>query len=125
MTATAWAHLPNAVLIDRVVATMTQRPKVGDAAWAATWDAAWDAAQKAARKAAWDSARGTVLEAAWRAAHGPAHGPAWDAVVALIAWDDAGPLLDTPMPALRLYAANGSHAAILILPAAAALGDNS
>jgi len=43
-------------------------------------------------------------------------------IFALIAWDDASLMLDVPVPALRLFAANGSHAAVLMLPAAIAFG---
>ena len=132
MTATEWAHLPNAALIDRVVADVAQRPEVWAAAWDATWDAArsaaWTAAHDAAMDAARSAARGAARDAAWDAGarvHDEAHDAAWDALLALIAWDDAGPLLDTPVPALRLYAANGSHAAVLMLPAAIALGETA
>jgi hypothetical protein len=41
---TAWAHLPNAAHIDRVLASLAATPK------------AWGAAQDAARGAAWDAA---------------------------------------------------------------------
>ena len=70
-------------------------------AWVAAWDAAWDAA----RGAAWDAARG----AAWGAARG--------AIAALIAWDDCAYLLDSDVEAVRIYAALGVNAAILLLPA--------
>ena len=125
MTATAWAHLPNAALIDRILTDAAQRPEAWAAARAAARAAASDAARSAARGAAWEAAQKAARKAARSAAWGAAHDAAWGAVLALIAWDDAGLLLDTPVPALRLYAANGSPVAILILPAAAALGDNS
>jgi hypothetical protein len=131
MTTTAWAHLPNAALIDRVLADMAQRPKVWaaarEAAWGGAWVAAWDAAWVAAWEAALDAARGTARSAALDAALDAdvAWGTVRDAILALIAWDDAGLLLDTPVPALRLYAANGSHAAVLMLPAAIALGETA
>ena len=65
MKPTAWAHLPNAALIDHLLRALPTLP-------VATWVAAWDAA----RDAAWDAAR----VAAWAAV--------WAALVALIAWDD-------------------------------------
>jgi hypothetical protein len=135
MTATEWAHLPNAALIDRILADVAQRPKVWaaareaarEAAWGGAWVAAWDAVRNAARDAALDAvqdaARAAARAAALDAAHDSAGGAAGGAVLALIAWDDACLLLDTPVPALRLYAANGSHAALLMLPAAIALGE--
>ena len=116
-TTTAWAHLPNAAHIDRILADAAQRPEVWGAAWDAVWDAVWDAA----REAAWSAAWGAALDAARNAARSAA----LDALLALIAWDDASLMLDTPVPALRLYAANGSHAAVLMLLAAIALGDHS
>jgi hypothetical protein len=133
MTTTAWAHLPNAALIDRILTDAAQRPEAWAAARAAARAAASDAARSAARGAAWEAAQKAARKAARSAAWGAAHDAAWGAareaargaILALIVWDDAGPLLDTPVPALRLYAANGSHAAVLMLPAAIALGDNS
>lgn len=125
MTTTAWAHLPNAALIDRVLEDAAQRPKVWVAALDAAMDAVRNAARAAALDAALDAARDVALDAARDAALDATRDVAWgavrDAVLALIAWDDAGPLLDTPVPALRLYAANGSHAAVLMLPATLAL----
>ena len=129
MTATEWAHLPNAALIDRILADVKRRPEVWAAAWEAALDATWAAALDAALDAAWeaalDAAWVAARDAAWDAAREAARGAAHGAVLALIAWDDAGPLLDTPVPALRLYAANGSHAALLMLPAAIALGETA
>ena len=53
---TAWAHLPNAAHIDRVLASLAATPKAWTAAWDAARDAAWDAAWGAAGNAAWDAA---------------------------------------------------------------------
>ena len=61
---TAWAHLPNAALIDWVMADVKERPQVWAAARTATRGAAWDAARTATRGAAWDAA----WDAAWTAA---------------------------------------------------------
>jgi FAD/FMN-containing dehydrogenase len=63
VTATEWAHLPNAALIDRILADVAQRPKVWaaareaarEAAWGGAWVAAWDAVRNAARDAALDA----------------------------------------------------------------------
>ena len=44
---TAWAHLPNAALIDEVLASLEAHPK--------KWDTARGAAWGAARGAAWDA----------------------------------------------------------------------
>ena len=142
MTTTEWAHLPNAAHIDRVIADMAQRPDAWDEAWKVqqpevweVWTDAWLAAimaeqrrrhiQGYAERAAVDAAWKAVWNAAGEWVHDEAREAARGAILALAAWDDAGPFLDTPVPALRLYAANGSPVAILILPAAAALGDHS
>ena len=48
---TAWAHLPNATHIDRVLADLKQHPERWRAAWGAARDAAWGAV---AALVAWD-----------------------------------------------------------------------
>ena len=113
MTTTEWAHLPNAKHIDRILADMRAHPQrwsaARGAARSAALGAAWDAARSAARSAAWGAAWGAVLGAAWDAARG--------ACAALVAWDDAGDLLDLPVDAVRLLAGVGHHSAVLMLPA--------
>ena len=136
----AWADLPNAALIDELLAAMrdaawtaardaawtaaldTARAAARDAARAAALDAARDAAWNAARDAAWNAAR----DAAWAAALGAAWNAAWNAVAALIAWDDAAELYPLTPAQLRLAAAllpdndHRRHAAVLLLPYAIA-----
>ena len=130
---TAWAHLPNATHIDRVLASLTATPEVWkatrdatrDAAWGATRGAALDAARDVARDAARDAARTAALDAARTAALDAAWTTTWDAardaIAALIAWDDCGVFLDMPPDAVRLMAASGHHPAVLLLPAAIVL----
>lgn len=99
---TAWAHLPNAQHIDRVLMHLNQHPD--------RWSAA--------RGAAWSAARG----AAWDAARDAARGAAWDAVTALIAWDDCAYLLGQTPDFLRgCINLIGDHKAILLLPAVIAV----
>ena len=99
---TAWAHLPNATHIDRVLAHLKQHPD------------RWGAARGAARGAAWGAAR----DAAWGAAWGAAR----DAVAALIAWDDRAYLLDqTPELLQAQINLVGDHGAVLLLPAVVAM----
>jgi hypothetical protein len=125
----AWDHLPNAKLIDRVLADLRARPQVWDAArdaaLDAALDAAWDAARGAARGAAWGAARGAARGAAWGAARVAAWTAAWGACAALVAWDDSALMLDMPVDAVRLLAASGHHPAVLMLPACIALGSNA
>ena len=143
---TAWAHLPNAAHIDRVLAHLKQHPDRWDAAWDTARGAAWDAAWDTARGAAWNAARGAAWDAAWsaaRAAWDAARGPAWDAawdaawaaawdaargaargvIAALVAWDDCAYLLDQTPDFLRaqINLVDGHHQAILLLPAVIAM----
>jgi len=87
MTTKAWAHLPNAAHIDRMLASVKKNPEKWSTARSLTHDAAWDEA----REAAWDAAGGAVQgeirnkawdeawDAAWNAVQGAAWGTAWGA----------------------------------------------
>ena len=113
-TPTAWAHLPNAALIDKLLAALPTVPDAAlgaalgaargaarVAALGAAWDAAWGAARGAARDAAWVAARG----AAWVAARDTARG----AAAALVAWDDMPGYIalgDAELEALRAVGAD-------------------
>ena len=129
MTATAWAHLPNAKHIDRVLASLKAHPKKWKAAQTAAQtaargaarDAAWDAAWDAARDAAWIAARGAARGAAWIAARGAA----WTAITALIAWDDCAYMLELPEDTLKVLLAVGNEQALLLSVAAKVLKETS
>ena len=134
---TAWAHLPNAAHIDRVLAHLKQHPDrwsaargaVRGAARGAAWDAARGAARSAARDATWDAAWAATWDAVRGAARGAAGDAAWsaarDAIAALVAWDDCAYLLDQTPDFLRaqINLVGGHHQAILLLPAAIAMRD--
>lgn len=133
----AWAYLPNAPHIDRVLKHMTENPARWDAAWDAAWNAAWNAAWETAWEAAWETAwnanRGDAWNAAWEAARNTAEDAARDAarnaswgavsaLVALVAWDDCAHLLDlTPEAVKGIVRISNSKAAVLLLPAVIAL----
>ena len=108
---TAWAHLPNAAHIDKVIASSKATPKQWTqrrwvcASWSVAWDDAWEAAMNAVRSSAWNAAR----DAAWYFAR--------DAVLALIAYDDCAFMLDSDPGELAILAALGDRRAILLLPA--------
>ena len=141
MTTTAWAHLPNAAHVDRILASLAAHPEKWEAAQTAAraaaravaWDAAWiaaqTAAQTAARAVAWDAAR----DAAWIAARGAARGAAWiaargaawTAITALVAWDDCAYMLELPEDALKLLRAVGNEQAMLLSVAAKVLKETS
>lgn len=106
----AWDDLPNAAHIDRVLAHSQSNPDKWSAARDAARAAAWGEAKKAIRRiasrdAAWDEVRDAATDAAW------------DACAALVAWDEAGDLMDKPASFVRFLAEEGVHAAILLLPA--------
>ena len=87
-----------------------------DAEWDArdaAGDIAWDVAWATARAAAWDAARDVARTAARRAAR--------DAILALVAWDHAGALLDLPAEQVRVLALLGQPPAILIYPTVLAM----
>ena len=121
MTAPAWAHLPNAVHIDRVIASVKENPEKWSAAHTAARDAAWDAAYTAARSAARSAALLAAYTAAWDAAYTVAYTVAWGAIVALVAWDDCAYMLDMPEDALKVLRAVGSQPAVLLSVAAKVL----
>ena len=145
MTPTAWADLPNAKHIDRILADLKKNPDnwsdagydarnatkndARNAAWNAAWDAIYNAVNNAAWTAAWD--------AAWDAARNAARDDAWNAVwdatsdaasdatrgasLALIAYDDCAYLLDEKPEHVQMLGLLGNQAAILLYPACIAL----
>jgi hypothetical protein len=122
MKKTAWSHLPNAMHIDRVLASVKAHPDVwsavdhaaGSAAWADDRDAAWNAAGAGAVSAEEDEDRITARNAAWNAAVSAAG----DAIAALVAWDDCSQYLDMPGDQLEVwYHLSEQPACLLLLPA--------
>jgi hypothetical protein len=114
----AWRYSYGEASDDELAAA---RGAASAAAWDAAWDAARDAAWVAARDAAWDAARGAARDAARDAAVEAAWGAAWGACLALVAWDEAGELMDKPVSLLRFLAQEEVPAAVLLLPAAIAM----
>ena len=145
MTTTAWAHLPNAAHIDRILASVKKNPEKWSTARGLTADAAWDGARQAAWDVARDVARDEVLDAVWHAARravldatrdaawdaaggaagGAARGAARDAILALLAWDDCAYMLGLPEDALKVLRAAGNEQAILLSVAANILRETS
>ena len=125
-----WSHLPNAALIDEVLASIKTSPDrwatARDAVQGAAWDAAWDAA----RSATWGAIRGNTWNAIWRAvqiaAKGAARSAAWNALLALIAYDDADQFIKRPVSELQmLYRLHPHPMYLLLQPAAAAFKEKS
>ena len=122
----AWGHLPNACHIDQVLESVTSHPGIWDAARGAAQSAAhneaWYAATDAAREEAWNAATDAAWDVARNADRGvatvAARGAMYDAVKALIAYDDASKYLDMPSDKLRVWAIlSEDPAAVLLLPA--------
>ena len=129
----AWADLPNAKHIDRILADLKRNPDkwsatrnaartatrnaAWNAAWGAAWDDAWDAVSEDARDDAWYAAR----SAAWNAAETAAWDAAQDAILALIAYDDCAYLLDEKPEHVQMLGLLGNQVAILLYPACVAL----
>jgi hypothetical protein len=139
-----WSHLPNAKYIDRIIDHVTANPKAWDAAVrdAAVRDAAYNAAVYAVRDAAYNAAynaaavyaaRDAVRDAAWIAVRDAVRDAAWiavrdaawitvrDALLALVAWDYAGDLMDSPAEQVKVLAILGDQAALLMYTAIAAM----
>ena len=121
MTTTAWAHLPNAAHIDRVLASMKKNPEK----WSTAQDAVRYAARAAAHTVAWDVATYEVKKIVRNAARDAAWNTAWDAILALLAWDDCAYMLELPEDVLKLLRAVGNQQAILLSAAANALKETS
>jgi len=126
MKQTAWADLPNAKHIDRIIANLERNPYNWGAARTAAWDDAWDAVWDAARGAAWSTeryaARDAARYAAWNAARGDARGAvASGAILALIAYDDCAYLLDEKPEHVQMLALLGNEKALLLYQACLAL----
>jgi len=117
MAQTAWAHLPNAKHINWVLASVKAHPKK----WKATRTAARSPARAAARAAVWNAARSAAYNAVWDAVWGAARNAAYeaaaDAIIALIAYDDCGYMIESEVGELKIIAKLGDQRAILLLPA--------
>jgi len=135
-----WSNLPNARHIDAIMLHMLNHPKKWAAAWGAARGAARGAAWGAARGAAWDAARGAARGAAWgarvatrgaatvaarAAVWDAARDAAWGACLALIAWDDAGELMDADMGLMKFLVEVQDPRAVLLMPARIAMQEDA
>jgi len=121
MTTTAWAHLPNAKHIDRILASLEAHPDKWEASQTETQTAAWYTAWRAARGAAQIAAR----NAAWTAAQPVAWDAARTAITALVAWDDCAYMLELPEDTLKVLRAVGNEQALMLSAAANILKETS
>ena len=145
MTTTAWAHLPNAVHIDRVIASAKANPEQWADSWDTTWSAVEDVAITAARdllikqgrysvwlesrEAVWNAVRDAARDVAQNAVRDAARDVVWDRVwdavweagydvlLALIAYGDCAYMLDSDPGEIAILAKLGDCRAGLLLPA--------
>lgn len=145
MNKTAWAHLPNAAHIDCLLSHFGKNQKKWHAAADASYNA-WKEVQTRTqyinylnkillmlykeddpRNSAWNAALGVVRDVAHgdavpRACAGHA---AWDAITALIIWDDSAHFLEMTPVALRCWIMlSGDPAALFLLPAVMAMDES-
>jgi len=125
MTPTAWADLPNAKHIDRILDDLKKNPDNWSDARGAARNATKNDARYAAWNAAWnaasDAARNDARNAAWYAARADARADARDAISALIAYDDCAYLLDEKPEHVQMLALLGNEKALLLYQACLAL----
>ena len=137
MSETAWAHLPDARLIDEILADFTARPEVwGNAetgAWRfvkdGPWAAAWTTAQRAlsgqSLSETWlkieHAARNTAQKVERSMVQADAQAIVQDLLLVLIAWPSSAALLPLTPDALRtiIDTCDGDvkHQAVLLLTA--------
>ena len=125
MTTTAWDHLPNAVHIDRVIASAKANPtqwgadwEVGhsaemETAWHKAWRESWDTMQLQYRGATWDAAAAVARDTLQSAAVGGV----LETILALITYEDCAYLIDSAPDDIRMLAMLGDHCAMLLLTA--------
>jgi hypothetical protein len=114
----AWDHLPNAVHIDRILASVKSHPELWNKAWYRARDQVWYRARGQVWEQARDQvgvrARGQVWDQAWGQVRYGARG----ALLALVAYDDSAKYLKLPVDQLQmLYQLTDHPACILLQPA--------
>ena len=132
---TKWAYLPNAVHIDRVIASAIANPHHWAAAWGVVQDTTWVEAQNVlkdqGRSAVWEEVRNTAQYAAWNTARrekpvwysmrdvslGASWNATYDTIFALVAYDDCAYMLDSDPSELAILAAFSDPRAVLLLSA--------
>jgi hypothetical protein len=129
----AWSHLPNAVHIDRILASVKEQPikwneayREADASYSyVPWRAAWDQALDTSttwdqsRRVAYDIARDLSWSSTWEPhAYYEAYNASCNPILALMAWDDCVKYLDLPCDKLKVWSAlSEDPACVLLLPA--------
>jgi hypothetical protein len=119
MTVTAWDRLPNKIHIDQVLVDLKNHAnlftRVRKQSWYEARDQAWDHAYHRAYSQAYDQARDQARDQVYDQARDQAWDQAWDqalvqayyvatnALLALIAYDDASKYLTIPIDQAMVY----------------------
>ena len=113
-----WSYLLNADHINRVIASTKASPdewsKVKTAQWEVARDPAWNILIEQRQ---WAVMEVIAQAAGWSVAQPLAQAAGYDAILALIAYDDCAYMLDSDPSELAILAKLGDHRAILLLPA--------
>jgi len=125
-----WRNLPNARHIDAILLHISNHPGKWDVAWDEVLTAVRGAARGAAQAAARGASRGAAWEAAWgavwqRVAQTETQAAAWCACAALVAWDDAGELMDADMGLMKFLVEVQDPRAVLLIPARIAMQEDA
>jgi hypothetical protein len=115
----AWSHLPNAVHIDRVLASVNSHPEVWDQSMdqvsEQARDQAWHQAWYQAWVQAWDQGRKQARDQVWYQVRHPAR----CSLLALITYDDSAKYLKLSIDQLQMLYHLTEHPACLLLQPAA------
>jgi C-terminal processing protease CtpA/Prc len=119
MTVTAWDRLPNKIHIDQVLVDLKNhanlftrvRKQAWNQAWQQAWKQAWNQARDQARDQVYDQARDQAHIQAWEQVYDQLYVHARDqtyyvatnALLALIAYDDASKYLTIPIDQAMVY----------------------
>jgi hypothetical protein len=129
MSETPWAHLPNAAVIDDLIADALARREAWKSGWFAAFNTANEMVQRVSRVAAFAAPRGAsriaatdgVRDAAWTIGLAAARYAFRGSAIALVAWDASANLLALTPDALRTIIdtceGDVKHQAVLLLPA--------
>ena len=118
-----WSHLPNAVHIDRVLASVKANPKEWDQVYTEAWEEAMNQAWEAMNR---EVGRPPVWQAPWMAqacfnacsARNCSVDHARGVLLALIAYDDCAKYLNMPIDQLKMLYLLNEHPACLLLQSA-------
>ncbi len=123
----SWSHLPNAVYIDRIVASVKANSVEWDQAYKISenlklshitgWSPAYELCQTPDLHWIWHDVWSHLAFDSYNSSEVSA----WQAITALIAWNDCGYMVDSDPGELAILAKFGTPAAILLLAACIAI----